>query len=185
MVALSAGELTVRYFKVGDRLAHAIGIAIGETFMPILESVEGNEHEPWPVSPPMQEMVQESFAPNSSPVLLGVGLSGNGHWSTAVEAKSGRQLKFDIACKNSKSASSFGSEYRIVTEYALLPSDERLPEKFTLRLDSQSELAKIEIAASIGRLSLSVPEQRVRILPNSDPGSILTHRWCYEIRLFA
>ena len=182
MVSLSSGELTVRYFKLGDRVAHAIGLVRDDAFVPILESIEGSELEPWPVSPPMQEMVEESFTPDASPVLLGVGLSGNGHWSTAVEAKDGPLLKFDIACKNSKSSSSLGSEYRIATKYAWKPS-EVSSQKITLMLDSKIILAKIELVASIGQLNFSSSEDRIRISPISDPGTILTHRWCYELSL--
>ena len=101
MVYLSAGALRVRYSKVRDRLSHTIGIVDGDIYLPLLESIEGSEEEPWPASPPMQQMVEECFTPGASPVLLGVGLSGNGHWSTAIESQKNHLLKFDIACKNS------------------------------------------------------------------------------------
>ncbi len=186
MVYLSAGALSVRYSKVRDRLSHTIGITDGDTYLPLLESIEGSEDEPWPASPPMQQMVEECFRPGTSPVLLGVGLSGNGHWSTAIESQNDRLLKFDIACKSSKGSTFFGSQYRALAhvqptsrantiEILLAPG--KLLESFIV--------PRIECSVSIGRLKFSEVERRIQVSPNSELSSIQTHRWCYEISLFA
>ncbi len=179
MVSLSAGALSVRYSKLRDRLSHTIGISHRDHFLPILESVEGTELEPWPVSPPMQQMVEESFVPGASPVLLGVGLSGNGHWSTAIETQSEQLLKFDVACKNSQSSSWFGSEYRVLTHATLGTWNESA----TLLMELDNLVARIEIAAPIGQILCSIEEKIIRISPCSEPASIRTHRWCYEVKL--
>lgn len=176
MVYLSAGALTVRYSKLGDRLSHTIGIQDGDSYLPLLESIEGSPEEPWPASPPMQQMVAESFTPGASPVLLGVGLSGNGHWSAAIETLNSRILKFDIACKITKSSHSMGSEYRVASPTELGPRSDSivlLPES----------IPRIEIVVSIGQLKFFEIERRIRVVPKSNPSSIQTHRWCYEIRL--
>jgi len=178
MVSLTAGVLTVRYSKFRDRLSHTIGIIHGETLFPLLESIEGTEQEPWPASPPMQQMVEESFSPGASPVLLGVGLSGNGHWSTAIETQRDQLLKFDIACKNSKSSSWFGSEYRV-----LAAAQSGADGSVWMSLDPIQCETRIEISVPIGQLQFFVLEQKIRFSPLSDPSDILTHRWCYEIRL--
>ncbi len=177
MISLSAGTLTVRYTKWQDRLCHTIGIVYEDVFVPFLESVEGNADEPWPTSPPMQQMVEESFSPSANPVLLGVGLSGNGHWSTAIETQLAHGLKFDIACKNSKGATRFGSEYRV------LAKAERGIEggAISLQRDTTAGKATVEIAVSIGEIRFLPDEQKIRICPQSDPESIRTHRWCYEV----
>ena len=184
-ICLSAGALRVRYSKLRDRQSHIIGIAVGESYLPLLESIEGSEEQPWPESPPMQQMVEECFTPGTRPVLLGVGMSGNGHWSTAIESQRDQQLKFDIACKNSKSSTFFGSTYRVLTcvqqsprlntiEFILEPS--KLPANFFV--------PRIEFDVSIGRLEFSNAERRICISPNSGSSSIQTHRWCYEISIF-
>ncbi len=185
MVSLSAGALTVRYFKSGDRLSHTIGIVDGDSYLPLLESIEGSPKEPWPASPPMQQMVSESFTPGANPVLLGVGLSGNGHWSSAIETKHSRLLKFDIACKNSKSSNWLGSEYRLLSP---AQSGTR-PDTIAFLLEPEEHVAsrkyaRIEITATTGELALYAIEHRVRVVPNSDPATTQTHRWCYEITLF-
>ncbi len=173
MISLSAGALSVRYSKVRDRLSHTIGIVVEDSYIPWLESIEGSEEEAWPVSPPMQQMVEECFTPGASPVLLGVGLSGNGHWSTAIETQNTGELKFDIACKNSKSSTWFGSQYLLL-----------IPTQPSIRPNSIEIFAKrvrMELSMSMGRLDYSASERRIRVSPISDPSSIQTHRWCYEI----
>lgn len=177
MISLSAGALSVRYSKLRDRLSHTVGIAVGDSYIPLLESIEGSEEEPWPASPPMQQMVEECFTPGANPVLLGVGLSGNGHWSTAINTQKIGQLKFDIACKNTKSSTWFGSQYRLMAP--IQPSIRPNSIEFFI------EAARMELSTSIGRLDFSDAERRVRVSPNSEPHSIQTHRWCYEICLTA
>ena len=185
MVYLAAGALSVRYSKLRDRLSHTIGITDGDTYLPLLGSIEGSEEESWPASPPMQQMVEECFTPGISPVLLGVGLSGNGHWSTAIESQNNHLLKFDIACKNSKGSTFFGSQYHVLTQVqpSLRPNCIELvlePEKRSLNLID----LRIEFSVSIGQLEFSNVERRIWVSPNSELSSIQTHRWCYEISLF-
>ncbi len=132
----------------------------------------------------MQQMVEECFKPGASPVLLGVGMSGNGHWSTAIESTNDQQLKFDIACKNSKSSTFFGSQYRALTSVLPLPRPnamELLLEKKTL--PANFVVPRIEFDVSIGRLKFSNAERQICISPNTESSSIQTHRWCYEISL--
>ena len=175
MISLSAGALSVRYSKLRDRLSHTIGIVVEDSFISLMESIEGSEAEPWPASPPMQQMVEECFTPSASPVLLGVGLSGNGHWSTAIETQRAGHLKFDIACKNSKSSTWFGSQYRLLPtiQASIRPTS----------VEVLVETARIELTASIGQLDYSDSERRIRVSPISEPNSLQTHRWCYEINV--
>ncbi len=175
MISISAGALSVRYSKLRDRLSHTVGIAVGDSYTPWLESIEGSEDESWPASPPMQQMVEECFTPGTGPVLLGVGLSGNGHWSTAIETQTSGRLKFDIACKNTKSSTWFGSQYRLLAP--IQPSIRPNSIEFLV------ESVRIELSMSIGRLDFSDADRRVRVSPISEPSSIQTHRWCYEISL--
>jgi hypothetical protein len=193
MKSLSAGMLDVRYSKLPDRLSHTIGFQIGFSYMPLLESIEGSQEEPWPTSPPMQQVVEECFTPSKAPVLLGVGLSGNGHWSMAVETPDSDRLKFDVACKNSKNAVWLGSQYRIceppielVKPKPLIPS---VPRQSLETGGWHFDVAnwgdvRIELRVSIGQLEYLHSERLLRVLPNSTPSEIRTHRWCYEIGIF-
>ena len=183
MISLTAGMLSVRYSKLPDRLTHTIGIILGETYVPVLEAVEGSAKDPWPPSPPMQQMVQESFTPDASPVLLGVGLSGNGHWSSAIETKDSRGLKFDIACKNSKSSTELGSRYRVLG--TIQPSVRPNSVEIVLAAENRianNEITRIELEVTMGRLHTLVAEGDIKVSPTSDPRLSQTHRWCYEVR---
>ena len=189
MTSLSAGALSVRYSKWNDRLSHTLGIIDHESYFPLLESIEGSAEALWPVSPPMQHMVEESFRPGASPVLLGVGLSGSGHWSTAIESRQARMLRFDIACKNAKSATWLGSQYRVLTDVmpALVQSSSGPNAiEFLVGNGAHRPIQKrwrLEIGSSIGALEYSDTDRRIMVVPTSDPASIQTHRWCYEISL--
>ena len=181
MTSLTAGMLSVQYSRFHDRLSHTIGIRIGDSYLPLLESIEGSQEEPWPASPPMQQVVEESFTPGAPPVLLGVGLSGNGHWSIAVETMDAKRLKFDVACKNSKNAVWLGSQYRVLASFQKF--DFSFPNVLFFDLGKNGD-CRIEMRVSIGQLEILETDQRFRVLPVSEPSEIRTHRWCYEIGIF-
>ena len=78
--SLSSGLLCVRYRRLGDRLAHEIGTIDGDSFYPVLESIEGTPVDAWPASPPMQQIVEESIvdkakAMTSFVILLMLGVN--------------------------------------------------------------------------------------------------------------
>jgi hypothetical protein len=180
---LDAGTLVVCYMRAADRLSHTIGYQRKDRFVPILESIEGTADQAWPPSPPMQQMVREEIGANRAAVLLGVGLSGNGHWSCAVESEQTPALKFDIACKNSKPSGHFGSKYRIVAgEFAI-----NEPHPITLHLNhgdgSQSTSIAIQLHPVIGTIELNAIDRTLSIHPLSDPAIPATHRWCFKVAL--
>ncbi len=184
-VSLAAGPLSVRFQSVDDRLTHSIGVLSGEVFIPFLESIEGSSSDAWPQSPPMQQMVEEHIGSSNQPVLFGVGLSGNGHWSMAIESHSESVLKFDIACKVSKSATRLGSNYRLLVDSSMQsshgdPSQQRL----VLRNRNETgndKASKIELTMLIGNLQAS--QNELLIVPSGSPDKIQTHRWCFQIAL--
>ena len=182
-VSLSAGPLCIRFQSFQDRLSHTIELQCGDISIPLLESIEGSPADPWPVSPPMQQMVEECIGPGASPVLLGVGLSGNGHWSAAIESHADSTLKLDIACKNSKPSTWFGSRYRVLTEG--MPGDATT---FNLHSNSLVDPAgqspwPIEVKVLIGSLHFCPGDQALTIRPDSSPETAMTHRWCFQVRI--
>ena len=69
-----------------------------------------------------------------------------------------------------------GSEYRV-----LIPTESGpRPDSIVLLIEG---IQRIEIGVTIGQLEFSESEHRLRVVPKSNPTSIQTHRWCYEIRL--
>ncbi|NIO46547.1 MAG: hypothetical protein GTN77_07085, partial [Planctomycetales bacterium] len=70
----------------------------GDRLVPLLASREGHEHDPWPPSPPLQELY---FHPaGDTPTAMLVGMAGSSHWSVAVQLVQAQQaLYFDVACR--------------------------------------------------------------------------------------
>ena len=93
-VKLAAGGLTVRFDRTGDRISHSI--LIGESEVPLLDSLEGESDEAWPPSPPFQELTLETRGDRQLALL--VGKAGTSHWSASVDPQRD-QILFDIACR--------------------------------------------------------------------------------------
>lgn len=195
MTSLSAGKLVVRYSKNNDRLSHSIGIETDRGPVVILESIEGSSDDPWPISPPMQQVVSEKIGGQSGdqPVLLGVGLSGNGHWSIAVDAidldvsneakpaASGSGLRFDVACKTSKPATFLGSTYRLLPSWRMVEVDKAT---YELKLATDSTPAvSIVMQCISGDLKWRPDESQIAVLPGTSPALATTHRWCHSIKI--
>jgi hypothetical protein len=178
-VSLSAGPLMVQFQPFGDRLSHTIGMHNGNKMTSILESIEGSSADAWPVSPPMQQMVSESVGNENAPVLFGVGLSGNGHWSMAIDTREDRWLNLDIACKNSKSATRLGSEYRVG------PEVECWQEEDSLKLVCNDSVIAVVMRVVLGEMHWDALERRIVLRPSSSIATAQTHRWCFRLGIEA
>ncbi len=180
------GSLCVQSYRDNDRIAHRIGWILDDgQFYEALRSVEGTNAEDWPMSPPVQQLVQETIHRNAPPVLLGVGMSGTGHWSAAIESKAPASILFDIACRNGKPAQWLGSTYAVSPAVRMTMVDtHRL--QFHQRREETLPAMSMEITLSIGRWEGSERSaNQFSILPDSQPEDRVTHRWSYcvaEIR---
>lgn len=104
--------IVLRLWRAGDRFAHAISIANADgTENVVLESVEGDDQQDSPPSPPIQDLSLEKRA--RTHVALGVGMAGESIWSVSFEAFLGQgRIECDIAC-NARGAVPLGrSTYR-------------------------------------------------------------------------
>ncbi len=110
---LTAGCLRLQFDRRGDRFGHTVFIvdASGEERL-LLKSLEGDDSTPWPASPPLQNVHVEKRAGDVT-VALAVGMAGRSHWSLAVEALPGGELKFDAACRLSELPEQLGSQYSL------------------------------------------------------------------------
>lgn len=111
--SLTAGRLRLQFERSGDRYAHTIYIrcASGEERL-LLTSLEGDDTAPWPASPPLQNVHLEQRSAGVK-VALAVGMAGRSHWSLAVEALPGGELRFDVACRLSETPDQLGSRYAL------------------------------------------------------------------------
>ena len=110
LILLEAGLLSIEFCRATDRYAHQVFIGHGGERRLLLESIEGGGGEPWPPSPPLQELHVERQTDGRQVALL-VGRAGRSHWSLSVEPSESRLL-MDAACRISGPAEWLGSTYR-------------------------------------------------------------------------
>jgi hypothetical protein len=195
MPHLEADGVRVEHVRSNDRFGHRILIRYGDRWQPVLESVEGTAADAWPQSPPWQQIVQESVGPNGEDVLLGVGLSGNGHWSIAIdkkhlnvsedsESQSQFGLHFDIACKVSKGADFLGSTWRCCEDWAI---ESWTKGQVIVRNTFSADSIALQMDANHGVFRYSEsPPNGVLVLASSDsPALAKTHRWAFVVRRIA
>lgn len=148
---LQAGGLKIEFVKVGDRFSHKLLVERDGLWFTILESLEGTDKENWPSSPPLQQIVAEPIGKDGRLVLLGVGLSGTGHWSISVDENESGGLLLDIACRVSGEHGFLGSTWRLSRDWHL--SQQEKPCKVgDLILRSNDNRQSIEVSAVYGDL---------------------------------
>jgi hypothetical protein len=188
-IFLTAESVSVHFRKVHDRFTHSIqfirSLAALETGgqhgMSLMDSVEGSPTEAWPASPPLQQIVQEQIGSPPSPVLLGVGLSGHGHWSIAIDLTPPHGIKFDVACKASKPPEHLGTRYRLCDKLNATHNDLDLGQRtLRFRMDPQSQW-DFSLTLERGRWSLSECCGFLDIAPEPPCDRLGTHRWSYRI----
>jgi hypothetical protein len=116
---LEAGGLRAVFTRRGDRFAHRIEVRDEESqaWVAALVSREGNDEDPWPPSPPFQQLHVEHR--KEGDVVLLVGMAGRSHWSAAVDVCPERKtLRFDVAVRVQSGDGALGSGYEILNAAA-------------------------------------------------------------------
>jgi len=107
------GRLQAEFVWQADRYAHRLLL----DGVPLATSIEGDASDPWPPSPPLQQLSLEVIRSGSDapaqPIVLGVGAAGRGHWSVSAGNDPDRPdaLLFDLACRRNEPAAFLGSSY--------------------------------------------------------------------------
>ncbi|MBU6175528.1 MAG: hypothetical protein KGQ60_17100 [Planctomycetes bacterium] len=151
--------------------------------MPVLHSIEGTAQEPWPASPPWQQIVEERIGSDQQSVLLGVGLSGSGHWSIAVEPLSSRPgLHLDVACKSHKTPTFLGTTFRIEPNWTLLQS---LNTPTELRIAYEGTRRLLVLRSKHGTFHRLGEDQAytIQLCPKPPETGVVTRRWSMEAML--
>ncbi len=124
-VSSQDGRLIVEFVWNGDRFSQQFRldrVVVGS-------SIEGDSHQSWPISPPIQQLSLEVI--NGQSMVLGVGGAGRSHWS--ISASPCRQdpaaIRFDLACRCKEAAEFLGSSYRIAPALTLSVIDGQLQKK--------------------------------------------------------
>ena len=121
-IDLAGWRLRVQFERCKDRYAHRVFLDSKQRSELLLESIEGSDQDPWPVSPPFQQLSFQEQS-NALNVALLVGMAGKSHWSMSVEVAADRPaLIFDVACRCQQPAERLMSRYRI--SLACLPTSD-------------------------------------------------------------
>ena len=152
---LQADELKVEFEKVGDRFSHKISLKHDGSWSVVLESIEGTDEDKWPASPPLQQIVAEPIGKDGRTVLLGVGLSGTGHWSISVDENEAGGLFMDIACRVSGDHGFLGSTWRLGDSW-VVSEFERQCDRKRLVVCPKVGGESIEISAVYGDLDCEI-----------------------------
>lgn len=109
---LEAGGLRIVFHRRADRWAHTVQAFSGGEFRTLLESIEGDASDPWPPSPPLQQLHFEE-RPGGQRVALLVGMAGTSHWSSSVVLDPRRgEAEVEVACRLRATPRRLGSRYR-------------------------------------------------------------------------
>ena len=82
-------------------MAHRIALVVGSELHELLASVEGDDQEVFPPSPPLQQWALTELGGGRQAALL-MGMAGRSHWSLSVEPGTPEPLiRFDVACRTS------------------------------------------------------------------------------------
>ncbi len=172
------GLLRVVFTWSDDRFAHVIEQSNANGgWRTLLRSREGTPSDPWPPSPPFQQL-EPHIAGTGLTSLLAVGLAGTSHWSTSVEEiladtteTPEARLRFDVACRTKKPSDELTSSYS-ASGQSWLPYGGGV----VLHTDFDGTVSKLvsDSAISIGGDSLAI---RSKTIPSRHP---TTARWSYD-----
>jgi hypothetical protein len=186
IVILQAGTLRIRFEKRTDRFTHVLEWVDADRMIPMMESVVGHAEDAWPVDVPLQEVVLESIGKDQRTVALGVGKSGYGHWSAAVEPLeiAPSLVRWDIACRVERTPERLLSSLRWLggTQDDFMASGD--PKRWEASCPTPNgKPCTLSIAVEIGQLHWDSKQKIVSVLPAVAMDRRGTARWCYTVRL--
>lgn len=117
LAQITAGRLRAVFFRADDRVRHEVQRADADVasglephWKVVARSVEGDESQDWPASPPLRDVHIETHG--AQVVALAVGMAGKSHWSASIVADPAQEtITFDFACRVKESPVWLGSRY--------------------------------------------------------------------------
>ena len=168
--------LKIIFERQGDRWSHRLAAGNGEETI-LLRSVEGNESQDWPPSPPLQEVNQHQLANENA--VLAVGMAGHSHWSASFSIDSG-EILVELACLCKSQPDFLGSQYEIADNVTAASTN-----KSEVGLQSGNYRVAIRpLVATDWSTRLQNENRNLTIRPNElskVPGQAT--RWGYRINL--
>ncbi|MDE0736087.1 MAG: hypothetical protein OSB47_09705 [Pirellulaceae bacterium] len=160
-----------------DRYHHYIERVTGDLVTRLAESPQLNMTPGDPEQPVLQQLAVESRGIDRY-VALGVGMSGQSHWSMSIETvPESRTIIFDIACRLTEPITSLGSCYQLaapVTDIEATHCEINLlghPCRIEVDTTAQSEILELKCEA-----------RQLQLVPQISPGDMpQTVRWRYRV----
>jgi hypothetical protein len=178
-LASDCGQLRVRFLAGDDRFCHVIERLVGESFQPLLRSVEETADSDWPSSSPLQEV--RLSGTNHGDCVLGTGMAGRSFWSLSV-TPSGSGLAFDHACRYAS-----GVVPRVMTTYEASQDFVVKNGNAIQSISGGTPLAVTPLPTSSGRPpAIEIIERRMRIEPAQRQGKSdadRTLRWAFRFHM--
>lgn len=159
---------TLCFDWVGDRYHHRW--TFGHTDHEIT-SVESDSSVIWPVSPPLQQIHQQSFD-DGREVIFGVGMSGRGHWSASFTLVPDLKCWIvELACRSPVAPETLMSSYRAATSQEPdAPTQFRFASNVTLEPISPSAIAERD-------------SEQIRFLPAKMAEGNTATQWAFRLRV--
>lgn len=112
----------------GDRHQHSVDLVDGAQTVRGWTSREGDDDEPWPPSPPLQELHyhESSRIDGGRKSVLAVGMAGTSHWSLSAEPHD-EGIVFDVAVRVRELPIVIGSSYQRSTSGGAFHTIEFVP----------------------------------------------------------
>lgn len=174
--------LRVVFERRGDRFAHRVELCVGGRSQLLLRSIEGDDSELWPPSPPLQQLSVEERADGD--VALLVGMAGKSHWSASIAVeRAARRIVYDVACRVRETPVRLGTIFMLADELAGAHS----LDEHHVELASKSGEYEVSVASMIaddaGPTCCEIREDQRRIIiePALERGPQTTWRWRFSL----
>ena len=171
-LVLDGGKLGVLKFNWQvDRYHHCWEFDAQE---PSIASVESTSADVWPISPPLQQIHQQSFA-DGREVVFGVGMAGRGHWSASFTLIPDLKCWIvELACRSSQEPDHLASTYQLSgswdTDDGQAVTGNHLNRQLVLQPIAPGSLADLE-------------SNELVVRPSSLAIASATHQWAFRLRV--
>ncbi|MHB8972938.1 MAG: hypothetical protein ACYC3X_08485 [Pirellulaceae bacterium] len=172
--------LRLAFCRLAGRIAHRVALVLGSELHWLLASVEGDERQAFPPSPPLQQLAFTELGGGRRAALL-IGMAGRNHWSLSAEAGADERLiRWEVACRAPQAdCPALGSVYQMLGSWQLSAD----ADSAVVAVDRyRCCLRPLPCPGSDRAALLSVQRDRLAVFPPA-LADVSTHRWQYELLL--
>ena len=176
---LDGGPLGRLVFQwIGDRFQHGWFFGGPHPDTAALQSLEADAADPWPISPPLQQVYRQSLS-DGREVMFAVGMAGRGHWSASFTLVPDLKCWLvELACCAPLPPPPLVSSYRLHGPWQIAsPADDGQPAACLLTPVG----LKLEPLSPLTRLQ--VDGQQLAVMPQEIASNGTTTQWGFRLRM--